>query len=96
MPPRISCFDYITEQEKGQGKNDICSSEGKDTRNKRGWYPLDILTAFRDSEPKRAYYTVGSLRHETHVMKNFCLQKFFGGSAIKIRETKEDGIRWMF
>ena len=56
---------------------------------------MDVLTAFRDSEPKRAYYAVGCVRYDAHVMMNFCLQKFIGGSAIKIRETKEDGIRWI-
>ena len=51
---------------------------------------------FRDSEPKRACYAVGCVRHGAHAMKNFCGQKFFGGSAVKIRETKKDDIRWIF
>ena len=43
----------------------------------------------RDSEPKRAYYAVGCVRHDAHVMKNFCEQKFFGGSSYSENEKQK-------
>ena len=54
------------------------------------WIPSHFVwRALRDSEPKRAYYVVGCVRHDAHVMKNFCEQKFFGGSSYSENEKQK-------
>ena len=49
---------------------------------------MRYLTAFRDSEPKRAYNTVKCFRHDAHVMINFRWRKFIGGSSCKDTRNK--------
>ena len=43
----------------------------------------------RDSEPKRACNADECHRHDAHVMKNFCEQKFFGGSSYSENEKQK-------
>ena len=47
----------------------------------RSFVDLGSLVALRDSEPKRAYYADGYRRHSAHVLINFRLRKFIGGSS---------------
>ena len=61
----------------------------------RSFVDLGSLVALRDSEPKRAWNAAKYFRHGTHVMINFCLRKFIGGSSGEDMGNKMGDIRWI-